>query len=381
MKITLMKHKKAQELPNNLIALLATGDEISNGDILNTNSQEIAYRLFNHGMTLGMQMVTGDSITLIEEAIRYLLSLHRVVIITGGLGPTSDDLTRYALSNALKQPLVFNEDTWHSIETLLKSLGYAHPPDTNRQQALFPHGATIIPNANGTASGCMIKHQDQWIFMLPGPPRECLPMIDHVVIPTLKENQFQKILYHDKWLLFGVSEGEIAEKLDAIAKPFKCLTGYRLWYPYIEFKIYSDLKEPFDAVVSQIEKAVYPYLIDDGKRSASDLLKEKISASRYHFQIKDEATGGLLASVIKTPKTYSYLNFSDTPSPTDIPIKISGLHEYWEEKNSSFSFLEIIFQENPTPKKLNFKIPFRGMRVKQYAVELICKEILNYKFL
>ena len=174
----------------NKIALLATGDEISHGDILNTNSQEIAQRLFNQGMQIGTHITTPDQISEIETAIHFLLKDHRGLIITGGLGPTSDDLTRYALSNATQRKLIFDEQTWDTITTRLKRFGYDKFPESNRQQALFPEGATIIPNPNGTAAGCFLKLNNQYIFMLPGPPVECLPMVDHVVVQTLIQAHF-----------------------------------------------------------------------------------------------------------------------------------------------------------------------------------------------
>lgn len=359
------------------VALLATGDEIRNGDILNTNSQEIALRLFNNGMQLGMHMVTGDSIAEIETAIQFLLQSHRALIITGGLGPTSDDLTRYALSNALQQELVFDDVTWNNIVDRLKSLGYETPPQTNRQQALFPIGATIIPNSNGTASGCMIQQNNQFIFMLPGPPTECLPLFDQVVIKKLMTNGFQKILFHRKWLLFGVSEGQIAEELDELAKSYDCITGYRLWYPYIEFKIYSNNPDDFNALIPKIEKTVAPFVINDGKQSASETLKHTLLSHNFSVNICDLATGGLLESILKTPQTKSHLYFSYDLQETrpGVNVQINGLEEFWQEKDSPKTSLEIIFLHNNIQNQIKKEIPLRGLRVKQYAVEFICKYI------
>jgi nicotinamide-nucleotide amidase len=89
---------------NNRIALLATGDEITNGDILNTNAQIIAQKLFSNGMHVGLHMTSPDNTNEIEASIQYLLKTHHALIITGGLGPTSDDITRYALSKAINNP-------------------------------------------------------------------------------------------------------------------------------------------------------------------------------------------------------------------------------------------------------------------------------------
>lgn len=353
------------------IALLATGDEISNGDILNSNSQEISHRLFKQGMHVGMHLTTRDNINDIETAIHFLLQSHRAVIITGGLGPTSDDLTRYALSSVLHRPLVFDPSSWDRICNRFHQLGYSTPPDNNRQQALFPENTIIIPNSRGTADGCIVQDQQNIIFMLPGPPIECLPMVEQVVIPHLQQNNFQQIFYYDYWLLFGVSEGSIAEKLDAIAKSFQCTTGYRLCYPYLEFKLYSNNKTDFITLMSLIEESVAPYIIKTGKHSASDYLQKKLAERAKPLVIYDIATGGSLEATLKTPQTHSQLIFS--ANNPDITVK--GLDDFWKNNHElKKTRLTITL---PT-EQFEVEIPFRGSRVKLYAVELISQKILDF---
>lgn len=352
------------------VAILATGDEITNGDILNTNSQEISQRLFEKGILLGTHMAVSDCVSEIETAIHFLLQFHQAIIITGGLGPTSDDLTRYALANVLKKPLIEDPTTWNNIIQRIKNLGYQTLPSSNKQQALFPEGAAIIPNPHGTAAGCMLHHNNQWIFMLPGPPAECLPIINDMVIPTLITHHFPSLHLHKKWLLFGVSEGHIAEVLDAIAKPYECKTGYRICYPYIEFKIYSNNEKDFLTLVPKINDAVEQYIIEDGLLSSSEKLKQLLCSLSSPITIDDQATGGSLASTLLTPHTHNNLRFSrDNPS-----IIIKGLNEFWHRENTNTTNLEIIIHD----KHIKAEIPLRGIRVKLYAVELICKEIYNY---
>lgn len=355
------------------IGLLATGDEISNGDILNTNSQEIARQLFKQGMHIGMHMVTSDLITDIEQAINFLLKNHQAIIITGGLGPTSDDLTRFALGQAVQRPLTFDEPTWDDIVRRLKHFGYDTPPESNRQQALFPEGAEIIANPNGTAAGCIATHNNKLIFMLPGPPAECLPMFRDVVLPRLVQNGFQQIEYHKSWLLFGVSEGHIAEILDAVAKPYSCVTGYRLHYPYIEFKIHGNHADNFSKLLPLMEETVKPYLIGDGQTTASDQLRTLLETTTRDLIICDLATGGLLETTIKTPKTCKHLHFTyqreNNPS-----VVIEGLQDYWQHTERTHTILSLQLGNQTTQTD----IPFRGSRVKQYAVEYICWKILDY---
>ncbi|MHB1947085.1 MAG: competence/damage-inducible protein A [Gammaproteobacteria bacterium] len=358
---------------SNRIALLATGDEIINGDILNSNSQIIAQKLFSQGMHVGLHMAVSDNVSEIQQAIEYLLASHRALIITGGLGPTSDDITRYALGKALHRPLVFNAETWEFICERFKILGYkGEPPEGNRQQALFPEDALIIPNPHGTAAGCAIYSDDKSIFMLPGPPFECLPMVDSFVLPALRQQGFKEITHYGHWLLFGVSESVIAEQLDNLVKPYDCKTGYRLAYPYIEFKLYSNNETDFNILVPQIEQTIAPYLISDGKQTASAMLQKKLEKLNYILTIKDSATGGLLESIIKTQKTRAHLDFAST-NPT---IEIRGLTEFWQNHDTTETQLEILFKGNTISKN----IPLRGRvgRVKLYAVEFICQQIFQF---
>lgn len=354
------------------VALLATGDEIKNGDILNTNSQVIAERLFSQGILPGSHMMVGDNIDEIKTAIQFLLKSHQALIITGGLGPTSDDITRDALASALDKKLIFDETSWESIVQRLKNFGYDTPPASNKQQAFFPERSTIIPNPNGTAAGCSVEVNNQWIFMLPGPPPECLPMFNDVVMPILIKHGFQKTFYHQKWLLFGVSEGEVAETLDAIAKPYNCTTGYRICYPYIEFKIHSNDKNDFLNIVAKINDAIIDYIIDDGKFTASEKLKYLLPTLSFNMSISDHATGGLLESTILTPETCDKLSFTSDLKKADVTI--TGLNEFWNNEPSNNTTLEITAQDQTFSKK----IPLRGIRAKLYAVEWASKFILNH---
>ncbi len=360
------------------IAILATGDELSNGDIVNTNTQKIAQLLFDQGMQVGMHMVVSDNVPEIKQAILFLLETHHSLIITGGLGPTSDDITRFALTQATHRTLVFHEETWQAIANRLKRFGYDTPPESNRQQALFPSHATIIPNPAGTAAGCILDHENHFIFMLPGPPNECLPMVEDTVLATLKQHHYQYGDYRKKWLLFGVSEGHIAETLDAIATPYECTTGYRLCYPYIEFKLHSTNKKNFAKVLPLIEAAIAAYLIGKGDKTASALFIDKLQTFPTSLSICDLATGGSLEACIKTPDTQTKLAFTyDKQCAANLLIQ--GLDAFWKKDMSTVkTTLELQFNLDSIQETLNLTIPFRDDRVKQYAVELTCSKMITY---
>lgn len=367
--------KIREAISTHKIALLATGDEISNGDILNSNTREIARRLNDLGMHIGMHATTPDNIADIEKTIHFLLKSHQALIITGGLGPTSDDLTRFALGNATHRPLIFDEATWDIIVNRLKLFGYHTPPESNRQQALFPEGAEIIPNPNGTAAGCSLEHNNQFIFMLPGPPSECLPMLDSAVIPTLKKQQFQQVSYHKSWMLFGVSEGQIAEELDAIAKPFNCITGYRITHPYIEFKIFSNDENDFKQIAKLMDEKLSPYLISQGTQTASGELIDKLTSHKEKIYICDHATGGFLESLLLTPATYQSLSFVKQPFTENPHFIISGLNEFWHQTDTTETSIELEYDFKNKKDTITKTMANRGERVKRYTAEWICYQI------
>ncbi len=364
------------------IAYLATGDEICNGDILNSNGQEIALRLITHDMPIGMHMAVADHLEQMTTAMHFLLQHHRALIITGGLGPTSDDLTRDVVARLLNRPLIFNEPTWESIVDRLKKFGYHTPPESNRQQAFFPEGAIIIPNPNGTASGFLIETDAYCIFVLPGPPLECLPMIDYAVLPFLLKRQWSNTIYCEKWLCFGVSEAQIAEEMDLIAAPFRCNTGYRYCYPYTEVKIYSHHKIDIDLLRPLIEKMVAPHIVGDGKTTASALLKKELQAHQTPIIFYDRATGGLLEAMLQSPNLYSFVRFTSTDDTTDssiLMVVISGLGEFWHQTPAAtHTTLTVTLRKNNEEIVRSQAIALRGDRVKLYAVEWISRMVYEH---
>jgi len=242
------------------VALLATGDEVLNGDITDGNGQFISQTLFNHHITNGLHLICSDEQTELERSIRFLLEHHDALITTGGLGPTSDDRTRFALSAVTERPLIFDENTWTYIVERAKARGYTFP-DNNRQQALFPENAKIIRNANGSAAACEFEHNGKLIFMLPGPPGECLPIFEQHVLTTLLAHNFVQNIFRKKWCVQGIGESALAAQLDPLAELHQFTIGYRVIKPIIEVKIVSTDKKVFEDAVNAVEKIVKAFVV------------------------------------------------------------------------------------------------------------------------
>ncbi len=349
-----------------LIAQLATGDEIIQGDLLNTNSQIIAKTLHEFGFSLGQQLVVEDDQATIATALRYLLTQHDIVITIGGLGPTSDDVTRFAISDVIQQPLVLDPASWEMIQQRITTLGYPVTAN-NRQQALFPQGAEIFLNLHGTANGCCCQWQNKWIIMLPGPPHECLPLVKNQVLTTLTQHCQRPSIYRQRWLLFRVSESIIADKVTQLLASTPCQVSYRIRYPYLELKLASSSNAILAAACENLKPLITPHLIGDGSQFASEMLRQQTS----HYRIYDGATRGHLQVALVTPKTHAKFQFMADMANADITIE--GLEAYWsDEALPSYNITIMVHHQ-----EYQLSIPNREELTLPSAIEYICKAILQ----
>lgn len=198
-----MKQKSAE--------ILAIGTELLMGNTVNTNATYIARGLAQNGVNVFHQAVVGDNPKRLLESLNQAFSRSDIVITTGGLGPTYDDLTKETIAGFFGRQLVMDEESLRQIEEFFKKIG-REMSDNNRKQAMMPEGCTIFPNPNGTAPGCAIEQDGKVAFMLPGPPREMQPMFDNYVIPYLMKDS-DTILASKMIHLFGIGESLLEHKL------------------------------------------------------------------------------------------------------------------------------------------------------------------------
>ncbi|WP_419420260.1 competence/damage-inducible protein A [Legionella sp. D16C41] len=356
------------------IALLATGDEIIHGDTLNTNSHYLAHALSSEGLAVGIHLSCSDDELEIYQCISFLAHQHDIIIITGGLGPTSDDRTRYALSRYLESSLIEFEEALTHIQNRLYHSKLALS-EGNKQQAKFPAKAYLLPNPNGTAMGCYVRHHNKLLIMLPGPPRECLPMFNNYILPILQNTQHTttKLL---KWRLFGVAESQIAQAIDDALQTFNCKTGYRLDTPYVECKVWAK-PELVERILKTLQPIISPHLITKTDKKASEELVELIQKWQKPIIILDEVTGGLLQSLIQLPETYPFIKFHEQ-NHAALHFHICGLYEYWSNrpKNGETS-LAIFYSHGRFEGKETHVIPHRSPLVIHYAAELISSRLFH----
>jgi len=201
-----------QPAPLTRVAVLAIGDELLEGRHPDLNSSTIAGRLLGVGMHAGRFEVVGDDEHLIADAIRRLGREHGIVIVTGGLGPTQDDVTRSAAARAMDRELLHSAEAREQVEEWYERHG-RDMPSANERQMWIPAGAAVIPNVQGTAPGFRVEGAEYVLFALPGPPSEMVPMLEQHVLAWLRvEHAVEHAFAEQRFYMFGISESLFADQ-------------------------------------------------------------------------------------------------------------------------------------------------------------------------
>ncbi|NCC86398.1 MAG: competence/damage-inducible protein A [Clostridia bacterium] len=191
--------------------ILNVGTELLLGDILNTNAQFLSRELAQLGIGVQYISTVGDNEERLMHSLKAALEHSDIVITTGGLGPTADDITKEVCSKALGFELELHEESLENMKAYFSRL--KHPiPKTNEKQAYIPKGSTVFKNSHGTAPGCALEKDGKVIIMLPGPPRELMPMFNDSAKPFLQKFSDSVIVSHSI-RTFGIGESAMAEKV------------------------------------------------------------------------------------------------------------------------------------------------------------------------
>ena len=205
--------------------LISVGTEILLGNILNTNAQYLAKKLAGLGIDCYYQTVVGDNATHIKNALDVAFSRGDMIILTGGLGPTKDDMTKEMLLSYFGKKPVLDEKALHMIEDRLRNMGFREDEitDAHRKQAMVPDNSLIFYNKNGTAPGCVMENDGKVAILLPGPPKEMKPMFEEIAEEYLKGKSDKifvsmniKMVDFDHAPVSIVGEGPVAQKLDKL---------------------------------------------------------------------------------------------------------------------------------------------------------------------
>ena len=290
--------------------IISVGTELLLGDIVNTNSQYIAKELASIGIEVYHQSTVGDNVDRLYECFKESLERSDVVITTGGLGPTTDDLTKEVAAKYFGQELKLHEPSWEYIKSLIESRGKKVAPN-NKKQAYFPESAIVLKNNNGTAPGAILRQDNKAIIVLPGPPREMVAMFNESVMPYLKQFTEDKLI--SKTLrLYGIGESDLElEILDIINEQSNPTVALYAKEMEVTIRITAKVKDKEEAVrlikpvVDKIRERVgqFVYTNDDIYTGESKNVLEEVAAKLLvdrdlKIAVAESCTGGMVSSVL-----------------------------------------------------------------------------------
>ena len=203
------------------VEILSVGTELLLGNIVNTDAQMLSQGLSELGLNVFYHTVVGDNPERVTQAVDIAKNRADIIITTGGLGPTCDDLTKNVLAKAFGKKLVFDQESADRCKAFFDRIG-RKMTDNNLQQAMLPEGCTILANDWGTAPGCAFYAEGCHVIMLPGPPSECRPMFRYRARPYL-EALSEGVIYSHTLKLFGIGEStmesQLREQMNAMSNP------------------------------------------------------------------------------------------------------------------------------------------------------------------
>ncbi|MGQ0397241.1 nicotinamide mononucleotide deamidase-related protein YfaY [Klebsiella pneumoniae] len=279
------------------VEMLSTGDEVLHGQIVDTNAAWLADFFFNQGLPLTRRNTVGDDLDALVAILSERSEQADVLIVNGGLGPTSDDLSALAAATAKGEGLILHPE-W--LETMTRFFAERGRPmaESNRKQAEIPASAEMINNPVGTACGFAIQLNRCLMFFTPGVPSEFKVMVEQEILPRLR----QRFTLPDppvclRMTTFGRSESELAQSLNPLTLPPGVVMGYRSSMPIIELKLTgpADQRDAMLALWPEVRKVAGDSLIFEGTEGLPAQIARCLQERQLSLTLSEQFTGGLLA--------------------------------------------------------------------------------------
>ncbi|HFS6860459.1 TPA: nicotinamide mononucleotide deamidase-related protein YfaY [Klebsiella pneumoniae] len=279
------------------VEMLSTGDEVLHGQIIDTNAAWLADFFFNQGLPLTRRNTVGDDLDALVAILRERSEQADVLIVNGGLGPTSDDLSALAAATAKGEGLILHPE-W--LETMTRFFAERGRPmaESNRKQAEIPASAEMINNLVGTACGFAIQLNRCLMFFTPGVPSEFKVMVEQEILPRLR----QRFTLPDppvclRLTTFGRSESELAQSLNPLTLPPGVVMGYRSSMPIIELKLTgpANQRDAMLALWPEVRKVAGDSLIFEGTEGLPAQIARCLQERQLSLTLSEQFTSGLLA--------------------------------------------------------------------------------------
>ena len=290
-----------------LVEIVTIGDELLLGETIDINAVWLARELGAVGISVVRRTTVGDGAGAISAAVREAVFRTGGVITTGGLGPTSDDRTRPAIAALFGRELRHDDAIWEGLRAIWRERGRSgEPPESNRQQALVPEGATVLPNRHGTAPGLLLEDEEgRWVAMLPGVPREMRGLMTEELLPRLRARTAddRRVIRSVTLRTTGIAESQLPDLLAEHADGFGTISlAYLPGQEGVDLRltvrdVSSDdadrtLREAADTLRQRLGRHWYA----DAPTDLAEVVIGACRSSGKHLAVAESCTGGLLAA-------------------------------------------------------------------------------------
>jgi nicotinamide-nucleotide amidase len=294
-RVNILSHIKAE--------IITIGNEILAGWTLNTNGHWIAQKCNDIGLTVQWMTTIADVDEEIRTALKNASSRANVILCTGGLGPTPDDITKKTIASYFETELVMDEDILNHVRKFFKGRNMKMP-DINKYQALIPKNAKVVPNSLGTAPGLQFERDKQLFFFMPGVPREMMGMIESSILSRIK-SYFQLPDFKTHLLrTTGIAESRLFEKLENLLESYQDLSVSflpKITGVDIKFRIDNksmDMQERSQEFVSKIKASTGKYIYSEEDKDLKEIIGELLKKNNLSVAVAESFTGGLISDWI-----------------------------------------------------------------------------------
>lgn len=319
--------------------ILSIGTELLLGQILNTNEKFISERLKELGIDVLYRVTVGDNPDRLEEVVKLAVEKADLVVISGGLGPTEDDLTKETVAKAMDKKLVLNKNCLHKIKGFFRNLDM-DMSENNIKQAYIPESAIIMENDEGTAPGFIIEDNNKIIAVMPGPPREMERMFKDSLIPFLSNKNSEKIYYRNLRLI-GIGESDLETRLlDLISNQTDPTIATYAKEGECSVRITSkkenldEAKKSVDSILPYVNERVGEFIFSYDDKELIEVVADKLKAEKLTISTAESCTGGLLASTFTDVPGISevyeggFVTYSNQAKTREIGVSEKTLKEY-----------------------------------------------------
>ena len=329
------------------VAILSTGDEITTGKVVDTNANYIADKFVEAGMEVATVITVGDVAERIVWAWRQAMEQADVIVSTGGIGPTADDLTTELVAKVAGLELTFSEEVAENIRRLFASFNRVMP-ENNLKQAQFPAGAVIVPNHLGTAPGYRLDLETpqgtKHLIVLPGVPREMKPMMEDTVLPWVREMRGGGDLFLTRtFQTFGISESGLDEMIAGTIGEDEGRLAFRANFPQISMRVTvrgrpGEAEQRLEGLSERIRAKIGAYVYGEGDVTMEEVVGRLLTDNGKTLGVAEACSGGLVGHrVTNVPGSSTYFRGSVVAYSDAAKAQLLGVQPQTLERHGAVS--------------------------------------------